>query len=402
MPPPPAAEKALEQLAATPDNVRLDNATADPFRGELDAHRDAVRIARTLAAYNRGRHEFKLGPTLIDTLLTETQEARAVGRLLTADAAVRAQDGDIDGALDSCLADLGVARSIGDEPFLISQLVRISIGTGALRAVRRTLGQGEPSDEALARVQALIIDEFGQPLLLYGVKSERAELYELIRRLGAGEIPISALSQEGRPFRPASGRTTVSPWGRLWYDMQRAAALEWMNEAVAIAGQPSATRPALWKAWDANRDRVMNSRLGPYNGAVPLLLMPPISKASSGCSRYQSELGATAILLAAERHRRRAGDWPASIESIDPAILPRPPVDPFSGRPFRLERGDGQFVIYSIGPDHIDDHGAYEPRQWDLGGPDDVGAGAWDVPLRAQAPSAEASPTTVESNAASR
>ena len=51
-----------------------------------------------------------------------------MARLLQADAAIRAHNGDLDGALDSCRAILGAGRSIGDEPFVISQLVRIAIG----------------------------------------------------------------------------------------------------------------------------------------------------------------------------------------------------------------------------------------------------------------------------------
>ena len=58
---------------------------------------------------------------------------------------------------------LSIGRSIGDEPFLISQLVRIAIGTVAMKSTRRVLGQGEPSDAALARLQALVLDELAQP-----------------------------------------------------------------------------------------------------------------------------------------------------------------------------------------------------------------------------------------------
>ena len=112
-----------------------------------------------VADHPRGRHELQLGPAVIDTLLPATQAARCVARLLQADAAIRAHDGDVDGAIDSCRALLNTGRSIGDEPFLISQLVRIAIGRTATIAARRVLGQGEPSDASLARLQALILDE---------------------------------------------------------------------------------------------------------------------------------------------------------------------------------------------------------------------------------------------------
>ena len=80
------------------DYVRPEDATAEPLRRELDRYREAVQIARTVMSFDRGRHEVTLGRTLIDTLLTETQASRAVGRLLDADAAIRVLDGDPDGA----------------------------------------------------------------------------------------------------------------------------------------------------------------------------------------------------------------------------------------------------------------------------------------------------------------
>ena len=102
-PPESEAGPAFEQMTATQDNVRLDDATADRLRRDLEKYREAVAIARSVRHYDRGRHELELGRTLIDTLLKETHDARAVGRLLAADAAIRVRDGDPDGALDSCL-----------------------------------------------------------------------------------------------------------------------------------------------------------------------------------------------------------------------------------------------------------------------------------------------------------
>ena len=102
----------------------------------------------------------------------------------------------------------------------------------------------------------------------------------------------------------------------------------------------------------------------------------------SAASRNQGELGTLAILIAAERHRRKTGRWPESIEAIDRGILAKAPVDPYSGQPFRIEHRDGQLVIYSIGPNRKDEHGEFAPKQWLKVGPDDVGARAWDLNLR--------------------
>ena len=131
-----------------------------------------------------------------------------MARLLVADAAVRAHDGDLNAALDSA-APCSVQRGrIGDDPFLLSQAVRVGIGRIALRSAPRALAQGEPSDAALARLQALVLNEQDQPLLLHCLKGERALMTELIRRIAVGDVAVMRLSDgaalPGAAFAPLS------------------------------------------------------------------------------------------------------------------------------------------------------------------------------------------------------
>jgi hypothetical protein len=383
-----AAANAYERLTTTIANIKLNHEDSAALASELKNQAESLALARTVANFRRGRHEIVIGPAVIDTLLGETQSARDVARLLDADAAIRAQSDDCDGALDSCRAIIGTARSIGDEPTLISALVRIAIDRVAMRSAGRALGQGEPSEAALTRLQALILDELAQPLLLIGMRGERAMLTELIRRLEAGEVPLSAL--DGNPSKPSTrganaGRSLIS-FGGFIFTGQRAIALDWLNEAVAISRRPAFEQRTLWAAWQAKIVAVKRSRFGQFTAMLPLLLTPATTAASNAFFRSQAELGATAIVIAAERHRRKTGKWPAAITEIDPSVLRSPPVDPFTGKPFHMEYHDGRLVIYSIGPNGQDDHGEFDPKRWIKGGPDDMGAQAWDLSLRGQPP----------------
>ncbi len=47
-----------------------------------------------------------------------------------------------------------------------------------------------------------------------------------------------------------------------------------------------------------------------------------------------------------------------------------------------MEHHDDQLFVHSIGPNGIDEHGAYNLRTWLLGMEDDVGAQLWDVSQR--------------------
>lgn len=380
-------QEAFDRATETPDNVRLDPATAELIRRELQTHEKAVQLARTLSEYARGQHDLVLGPRLIDTRLPQAQEARTPGHVLGADAAIRAEDGDLDGALDSCRAIFGAARSIGDNPFIIAHLVHISIGSQALKSTRRVMAQGEPSEAALARMQQLILEEAKRPLLLNAMRGERATSAELIRRVGSGEVPISSISYVTGESAPSDDLVPQTrPWGRLMYDNQLALVIDWMNRAVAICRLPVWERPAAWKAWEAELERVGKTRFGPFTSALPALLIVGLSAGSTAESRYQSDLGATALLIASERHRRKHGSWPASADAIDPTLISQIPLDPSTGRAFVFEHRDGRLFIHSVGPNLKDEHGEYEPKRLDKGGPDDIGAIGWDKELRRQPP----------------
>ena len=90
-----ALEDAYSRFAGLPDNVVADDAIISRVRSDLATHGEAIQLARTLVNFRRGRHELELGPLLMDTRLEETQASRTVARLLNADAALRAYDGDL-------------------------------------------------------------------------------------------------------------------------------------------------------------------------------------------------------------------------------------------------------------------------------------------------------------------
>ena len=70
-------DQTYSRLGDLPDNARPDDASLTILRDELRTYEEAVRLARTVVNFRRGRHDLELGPTLIDTRLPQTQGARA-------------------------------------------------------------------------------------------------------------------------------------------------------------------------------------------------------------------------------------------------------------------------------------------------------------------------------------
>src|SRR5262249_42791806 len=113
---------------------------------------------------------------------------------------------------------------------------------------------------------------------------------------------------------------------------------------------------------------------------------PGVQALALHAALYRADLGATALLLAAERHRRKLGRWPESIEGIDQGVLSRPPDDPFSAQPYRFLRNEHEILIYSVVANTKDEDGAHDARRRFSGDPDDIAVRAWDVPQRRRKP----------------
>lgn len=90
---------------------------------------------------------------------------------------------------------------------------------------------------------------------------------------------------------------------------------------------------------------------------VMAITMPDISRAIllDGNGRVRVALLQTAIAL--HRYQLQAGRYPESLDALVPEFLDALPIDLFSDEPLIYRReGDG-FVLYSVGPNFIDDGG---------------------------------------------
>ena len=205
-----------------------------------------------------------------------------------------------------------------------------------------------------------------------------------LRQVSTGERPLSDFDgylteSVLRAFAVDPRLTLQNAWMKLLFEYQDVLMLEWFNQAIAIAQRPDHEQPALWRAFEDQLDRFRHHWYAPFTGTVPILVSPMFFAAAQAHLRHQSEFGAFVVLLASERHRQKTGHWPESDSEIDPALLPDPPLDPFSGQPFRIEHRDGQFLVYSVGPNGQDEHGSYELRKYhQTKRNDDFGVRAWD------------------------
>ena len=69
------------------------------------------------------------------------------------------------------------------------------------------------------------------------------------------------------------------------------------------------------------------------------------------------------IAIGCTSFRKRLGQWPTSVEELIPTDLGEVPLDLFNRQPIRIRIDADSIVIYSVGPDCVDDSGHDDDRE---------------------------------------
>jgi hypothetical protein len=361
----------LDDLATLPPEVQLTAAQIGELREDLHKAAAARAEARKLARLPRGRYAFSWPLTLFPAAFPG-QDARAATRVLGMDAALRAQEGDANGALAAARAMVNAGRSIGNEPDTMCQLARLACQAFAVGNLERTLAQGQPSPPMLAALQEALQEEAAEPLLLISLRGERARLHRMFEAVRSGEIQPSQVAA-------VSGwqATAVNLGGGTYLRRAHAPCLRYLNEAVEIAKLPPERQRPEWQRLEAKARE------------LPLLARmwaPTFTRTAGAFQRNQALLRAACVGPALERYRCAKGQWPDSLASLVTAgLLGEMPADPYDGKPLRYRRLTDGVVVYAIGPDGKDDGGTLN-RQNPTATGSDIGFRLWDVPQRRRPP----------------
>jgi hypothetical protein len=359
-----------------PPPVQLNNEQVTALRAEVRRAEPALDKARRLVDFPNGRAMINWAPIPTATPLPHLNRVRTLASALSYDALLRAQISDLDGALANCRACINAGRCVGDEPTLISQLVRVACRTVAERKIERILAQGEPSPAALATLQRELEREGMEPLLLYGIKGERACSDSVMESIQEGRISSFGLRNLlggalGSNLSPDNVRLAF-----LWLSIRsdRAGTLRFMNRAVEVAKLPPERQRSALKALMAET-KTQNVLLR--------LLLPAVDKVGDACNRTAAEYRSAALAIAAERYRREQGRWPGTLTELVPRYIDHIPTDPFDGAPLRLGRFAEGILVYSVGYDGQDNGGAIDLKN-PTGAGADLGFRLWDVGRRRQ------------------
>ncbi len=321
------------------------------LRAEAKRTEPALALACDLVKYPGGRFPIKYTKDYFSTDDSHAEAARLVVDLLRYDAILRAHERDMAGALQDVKAIVYTSRSIGDEPILFSQLMRMGINQSAVLALERVLGFGEASERDLLDMQQCLLQEAEAPFFLTAARGVRAGLDRLLNSIARGETTFAQFSTIFMKGRRPDSWDQVYLWQiQFTISTYRATALNLTTKMVEISKLPSEKRLAAFKEWEAWLRFAMPSK-------VAQMLLLDVRKNAEWDLAVRARLRSAATCVAAERFRLAKGRWPANLAELVPGFLDAVPTDPFDGLPLRLKRGDSIFVVYSVFMDEIDDGG---------------------------------------------
>ncbi|HYH66640.1 MAG TPA: hypothetical protein VD866_18235 [Urbifossiella sp.] len=283
------------------------------------------------------------------TLLPHVQNTREVFEILEVDAKLAALEGQPDRGVAAARAGLVATRAIGDEPFLISQLVRIAGAQVAANAGMQVIAWGEPKDDrGLAAFQVALRAEADHPYLLTGLRGERASLDRVFDGLENGTIPPNDVL--GMVAGAGSKNVLVFPAFALYKGLlpgDRAMSLKLFTEMIEAAKKPPHEQK---KAMAEVKLPFGDS--GHYRYVVTKMMLPATQKVGEASIRARASLLTASAAVACERFRLARGRWPVSLAEIPADVLPPLPPDPYTGGAIRYRTdADGTAAVWTAADD---------------------------------------------------
>ncbi len=260
--------------------LRFPPATISEVNEKLSTLREAVALAGTFKECPTGYRELRLTPDVWSTPLQETVNTRQVLLLLRWETVLAVEEGSTARACDTLLAMLNASRSLGEEPFLISQLIRISTRMIATASLEWVLAQSTPSEEQLLTLSTAWATDAEEPILLHGLRGERAVCDVMFKNLTEGSISGNAITERGKTDITFEGFAWWLYRPRLLAD--RAYYLRWMTQAIEAAGKPLHEQAAAIQALPSIEE-VTHLKIAP-------LFLPAVEKVAGAHQRGVADM----------------------------------------------------------------------------------------------------------------
>ena len=281
--------------------------------------------------------------------LPHVGKVRAGVDLLSLEMLMRAENGQSELAVESACSCFGLARSLVNEPEVLSQLYRFNCQITAAGKLDRVLTRVTLTDEQLARLESVLTQAENMEGLTRAYVYDRCKVliaYDLARRARSVPIRLWPTLEE---FRQLTWRDAYYfPAARIearrratsgLFELEVLTSIELRTACIRASQLPFPEQISVAKKiWSQE----MNSSV--------FLMMPASTRAMLKQAKCVALMRVARAALAVERYRLATARLPDKLTESAP-------LDPFDGQPLRYKKLPNGYVVYSVGEDGKDDVG---------------------------------------------
>ncbi len=342
----------------------------------------SIEIANAQPALARAEHTLQQPMLSVDLnygegsemMLPHLNKTRSLGSWWGAAALVSLHDGDYVKTAENITDITALTRFSKQERILVSQLTRMNIGEIGLAVTWEALQADGWTEPELARLQTAWGSAEVLPQVLETIEVERALMaqefdkgtrWPRLKDLREGTWYDTDMSLWGNIRTTAQGIA----WRSAWVAQDRLRLTQRWQRDIEIAREALANRS--WPAARTRLEQVQNEdrlRGWSFYDSWRYALSGALGAESAVGSlrrflQFETQRQLTIAAIALRRYKLRHGHPSPTLDALVPDLLSRPPLDYMDGKQLRYRPGnDGNFVLYSVGEDGIDDGGDPTPR----------------------------------------
>ncbi len=287
-------------------------------------------------------------------LLPHLNRLRQLTRVYRLRALAELAAGQTNAAYNDVQMCLRLADKLKDEPIVISFLVRNAILDGTAQPVWEGLAAHRWNESQLAALQFEFenIDPFdGYAKALRG---ERILACQETRSMRDDPSGFASLFFARGFVTESSWLDRVIPSG--WFYRDQVSLDRFYTETIlpAVDWEHQYLSPKTMLQVENSLEAM---RFTPYNILCKVLLAAQAVLAKKAAIA-QTTADEAAVACALERYRLARGEFPEKLDALAPQFMSKLPHDVIDGGPLHYRRAaDGQYVLYSIGWNEVDDGG---------------------------------------------
>jgi hypothetical protein len=330
----------------------------------LDKHRPCLDALDNAATLPMSHYDIGLQYSL-PTCIQSLGQIRGALTLLSLRTMFLIGSKEYDRSAESIITMLKATRVFDTYPTLVVSSMKQHFIKLACQDIRILLLQGKPTDSRIGELIIVLTEAFNSDTIKGALLAEQVFQIESSRNLFSKKTAEDLL-QKHIPEMPE--RTKV-PKKSLRQIQLRSLVLKYFNEMGNLIGASSKSTPELLEYLADQKKKVsvksQSHITSTYSFVAASIVTSTIVKS-------------TTLMLHIEKYRRSNGNVPNSLEDIAGDVDPLVMTDPYTGATMLYKKGETSYIIYSPGPDGIDNDGSVSAQISQVTGqvekmPDDIG-----------------------------